>query len=161
MNPKRLSVVFIFFLACACQQKDPALTDATKMAVIKQVEQALNNYVAAVKKDGLTAEFEYLDNSLDFFWVPPGYSSAISYDSIAVILNANALVFQSVENSFDSLRVVPLTEELATYTAQLRSVITDTSGNRSSMRLIETGIVIKRTDGWKLLSGQTSLLKDK
>lgn len=137
------------------------LTDSMKVVIIKQVEQALNNYVAAVKKDGLTAEFEYLDSSGDFFWVPPGYNSAISYDSIAVILNANAPFFQTVENSFDSLRIVPLTEGLATYTAQLRSVMTDTVGNISSLRLIETGIVIKRVEGWKLLSGQTSLLKDK
>src|SRR5687768_6760744 len=87
MNSKRLSIAFIFFLACACQQKEPVLTEAKKMVVIKQVEQTLNNYVAAVKKDGLTAEFDYLDRSSDFFWVPPGFSVAISYDSIAVILN--------------------------------------------------------------------------
>jgi len=120
------------------------------MAIIEQVEQTLNNYAAAVKKDGLQAEFGYLDNSADFFWVPPGYDNAISFDSIATILNSNAPFYKAIENTFDSLRVVPLTERLATYTAQLHSVMTDTSGNVSSIRLLETGIVIKRAEGWKL-----------
>jgi hypothetical protein len=83
----------------------------------------------------------------------------ISYDSVAAVLTLNSPKFVSVENTFDTLRIIPLTTELATYTAKLRSVMKDTSGNVSSVNLIETGVVIKRKDGWKLLSGQTSLLK--
>ena len=82
----------------------------------------------------------------------------ISYDSMAAVLTLNAPKFVSVENTLDTLRIIPLTTALATYTAKLRSVMRDTAGNVSSVNLIETGVVIKRKDGWKLLSGQTSLL---
>ena len=117
-----------------------------------------DHYFEAIRKGGMTAEFQYLDHSSDFFWVPPGYQNPISYDSVAAVLTLNAPRFVSVENTFDTLRIIPLTTALATYTAKLRSVMKDTSGNVSSLHLIETGVVIKRSDGWKLLSGQTSLL---
>ena len=54
-------------------------TDKEKTAVTKEVKQMLGSYYADIKKDGLTAEFNYLDNSVDFFWMPPGYKSSISY----------------------------------------------------------------------------------
>jgi len=34
----------------------------------------------------------------------------------------------------------------------------DTSGVKSSVQIIESGTVIKRKDGWKLLSGQSATL---
>jgi len=34
----------------------------------------------------------------------------------------------------------------------------DTSGIKSSAIIIESGTVIKRSDGWKLLSGQSAIL---
>lgn len=157
MHAKKLTV-FILLIVSACQQKKAAMSDEAKADVVTEVRQTLNNYLAAVKRDGLTAEFDYLDHSSDFFWVPPGYNSPISYDSVAAFLRTSASLFKSVENSFDTLRIIPLTEELATYTAKLRSVMTDTSGNVTSIKLIETGVVIKRNDRWKLLSGQTSLI---
>jgi hypothetical protein len=108
----------------------------------------------------INAEFEYL-TIYQIFLRSSRLSTGISFDSIAVRLNANAPFFQPVENSFDSLKIISLTKTLAIYTAQLRPVPADTSENTSSLRLVETGIVFKRKDGWKLLSGQTSLLNNK
>ncbi len=142
-----------------CQSGDRALTEGDKEAVVKEVTQFFENYFLAVKKNGLTAEFDYLDHSPDFFWVPPTYKVPISYDSVAEVLTLNAPRYISVQNSFDSLRVIPLTKGLATYTATLRSIMEDTAGNVSTLQLIETGIVIKRKDRWKLLNGQTSLIE--
>jgi hypothetical protein len=34
----------------------------------------------------------------------------------------------------------------------------DTSGKTNAFILVETGLVIRRADGWKLLSGQTALV---
>ena len=161
MQAKKITGVLILLIACACQQEKVVMSEAVKAAVIEDVRQALNNYTAAIKQGGLTAEFNYLDPSDDFFWIPPGYESPLSYDSVAAVLSANAPRFKSVENSFDTLRIIPLSESLATYTAQLRSVMTDTSGNIASLSLIESGVVIKRKDGWKLLSGHTSVITRK
>jgi hypothetical protein len=136
------------------------LTSEEEQDIINSIQQMLNNYYKDISKEGLTAEFNYLDNSPDFFWVPPGYSTAISYDSVAKILKLNAPLFRSVDNAFDTLRITPLNRESAIYTARLSSIMTDTSGVVSKLLLVETGVLIKRNDGWKLLSGQTSVVEE-
>lgn len=150
-----LCVVVLF----SCRRQNPTLSESDKATTIQDVEQFFDDYFEAIGRKGLTAEFDYLDRSTEFFWVPPGYDQPISYDSVVAVLTQNAPQFSSVDNSFDSLRVIPLTLELATYTARLRSVMKDTSGIVSSIQLIETGVVIKRDGGWKLLNGQTSAVE--
>jgi hypothetical protein len=161
----RFLVMYNFFCALCliilpgCGGEQNRLSTDEALKVESEVRLLFDQYFEAVRKRGLTAEFQYLDHSSDFFWVPPGYEHPISYDSVAAVLTLSAPRFVSVENTFDTLRIIPLTAALATYTAKLRSTIKDTSGNVSSLHLIETGVVIKRKDGWKLLSGQTSLIK--
>jgi SnoaL-like domain len=157
MNRILYILLAIFIIACKGDSRGLTQDELTK--VKSEVKVLFDDYFNAIRKDGLTAEFDYLDHSSDFFWVPPGYKNPISYDSVAAVLTLNAPRFTSVENTIDTLRIIPLTTALATYTAKLRSVMKDTSGNVTSLQLIETGVVIKRSDGWKLLNGQTSLLK--
>ena len=164
-NKRRLPAICKFVcvmcivILVGCEGDHSRLSADEALQIESEVSLLFDHYFEAVRKEGLTAEFQYLDHSSDFFWVPPGYENPISYDSVAAVLTLNAPKFASVENTFDTLRIIPLTTALATYTAKLRSVMTDTAGNVSSVNLIETGVVIKRKDGWKLLSGQTSLLK--
>jgi len=150
-----LFIALISLLACTTHE---TLTETDRVEIIKDAKQTLDNYYNDIRKEGLTAEFKYLDNSADFFWVPPGYSSPISYDSVAAILKANAPLFKSIDNSFDTLKIIPLSKELVTYTGRLHSIMIDTAGKSSTFSMIETGIMIKRKDGWKLLSGQTSII---
>ena len=145
-------------ILAGCKGEQTGLSTNEALKVESEVRQLFDHYFEAVRRDGLTGEFQYLDHSSDFFWVPPGYHNPVSYDSVAAVLTLNAPRFALVENTFYTLRIVPLSTSLATYTAKLRSVMKDTAGNVSSVNLIETGVVIKRKDGWKLLSGQTSLL---
>jgi len=72
----------------------------------------------------------------------------------------NAPVFSSIENVWDTLRVDPLTREYATYTGKFHGTMTDTTGGVTIVAGIETGVVVKRKDGWKLLRGQSSLLPE-
>lgn len=155
---KRQTLIFLLILTIASCRQSTVLTENEKEKIIVDVKLTLNNYYNDIRKSGLTAEFKYLDNSKDFFWVPPGYSSSLSYDDIANAIKENALKYKSVDNSFDKLLIIPLSKVLATYTGQLSSTMTDTSGKVMRVSLVETGILIKRQDGWKLLSGQTSLL---
>ena len=163
-HKQRFLMMFIFFgalcivILAGCNREQSWLSTDQAIKVELEVRQLFDHYFEAIHTRGLTAEFQYLDRSSDFFWVPPGYHNPISYDSVAAVLTLNAPRFVSVENTFDTLRIIPLTTVLATYTAKLRSVMKDTSGNVSELYLIETGVVIKRSDGWKLLNGQTSLL---
>ncbi len=144
-------------LLVSCTPATP-LTDHEKTAIIQEVKQTLTNYYRDIKANGLTAEFNYLDNSADFYWVPPNYSTPITYDSVVTVLKQNAPKFKLVDNFFETLRIFPLNTTLATYYGRIRSSMTDTSGNTSSFLLLETGILIKRKEGWKLLSGQTKVV---
>jgi len=142
----------------ACTQTDK-LGEAEKERIVSEVEEMFDNYHNDIKQEGLTAEFKYLDQSPDFFWVPPGYKTALSYDSVRSILNNNAILFRDIEFSWDTLQVFPLTKEIANYSGIVEGSMTDTSGLVTSVLIIESGTVVRRSDGWKLLSGQSAVLE--
>jgi hypothetical protein len=149
------AILFLF----ACQRVD-TFTEAEKAAVKSSVRQMLDDYYDAIRTGGLMAEFAYLDSSTEFFWAPPGYTSWISYDSVAAVIKRNAAAFSSVDNVWDTLRVDPLTSEYATYSGTLHATMIDTAGQVTKLSMIETGVVVRRKDGWKLLRGQTTLLPE-
>jgi hypothetical protein len=149
--------IFTILAITSCRQST-SLTETEKASIVFDVHQTLDNYYNDIKKSGLTAEFKYLDNSADFFWVPPGYSSSISYDSVITVLKQNAPKYISIDNSFDTVRIIPISKEFATYTGRLHSTMTDTFGKVTTFSLVETGVLIKRQDGWKLLNGQTAII---
>lgn len=154
---KTILKLTLLIIMISCRDAETISADE-KNEIIKEVHVTLDNYYNDIKESGLIAEFKYLDNSPDFAWLPPGCTVPISYDSVATILRLNAPLFTSIENSFDTLKITPLTRKLATYTGRLNSVMRDTTGKMSKLKLVETGIMIKRKEGWKLLSGQTSMV---
>lgn len=154
---RTIFAVFALQIVVSCRQS-VSLSENDKATIVSDVRQTLDDYYNDIRKSGLTAEFKYLDHSPDFFWVPPGYAGAISYDSVATVLRQNAAQYKSIDNSFNTLKIIPLSKELATYSGRLNSTMTDTSGKTTTFSLVETGILIKRNDGWKLLHGQTSML---
>lgn len=95
---KRHTLTFIILLILISCRQSESLSDNDRAGIIKDVRQTLDSYYGDIKKSGLTAEFKYLDNSTEFFWVPPGFSSSISYDSVTTILKQNAATFKSIEN---------------------------------------------------------------
>ena len=147
------------YLLTSCDPGGTGLTEQKRQVMIDSITATLKNYFSDVRKLGLVAEFKYLDSSADFFWVPPRFSHAISYDSVAAILRKYQTFYLSVDNSWQKLNVRPISNQLASYTGTIRSVSTDTTGRITDFTLIETGIVIKRASGWKLLNGQTSLVE--
>ncbi len=157
-NIKYLLIIIFTISTLSCGEK-VTLTEKDKNEVSAEVRKTLISYYDDIRTSGLTAEFNYLDNSKDFFWVPPGFSGAISYDSVATILNKNAKLFTSINNTFDTLIIVPLRSDLANYTCRLTSTMTLVNGKSSTMLMVESGTLIKRKDGWKLLCGQTTILK--
>ncbi len=149
---------FLLFSIVSCGKKSSVLTLKENEAIIDTIRETLTLYYADIKKDGLTAEFKYLDHSSEFYWAPPGFNEPITYDQVEKGVNQNAAKFKSVDNTWLSLRIDPLTAELASYTGTIHSIATDTTGQIGDYKLIETGLMIKRNDGWKLFRGQTSVL---
>jgi hypothetical protein len=141
-----------------CRRRE-GLSTKQRERIEYDASQMLNQYNEAVNKGGLLAELPYLDTSAEFFWVPPNYTAALSFDSVASILKANAPRLKAITRIWESLDVFPLTKDLASYHA-IQHVKTEMSnGDRDESRIIESGLLIKRKDGWKLLSGHTSAIK--
>lgn len=149
-----LPVLFFY----ACSEKYSSLSPEQKNTISKEVRQTLADYYSDIQKEGLLAEFKYLDSSADFFWVPPGFTYPLSFDSVATILRTNAPSYRSVVNSWDSLQIFPVSGALVTYSGKLHSTATDTSGKTYETALVESGVIIKRKGKWKLLCGQTSVI---
>lgn len=144
-------------MALGCSTKvsesEMPLTD-----VESEAKRMLHDYHDAMKAGGLMAEFDYLDSSDSFFWVPPGFDAAINYDSVRTILEQTATSIANIELEWETLKVFPLSDQIATYAGIVKSVSTDTSGTTTSVRILESGTLVKRANGWKLLSGQSRLL---
>jgi hypothetical protein len=136
------------------------LTDENKKEIVETVRQTLVNYHADIRKDGFIAELTYLDDSDDFFWVPPGYAAPITYDSVRAVLKQNAPLYESVNNNWDTLMVIAISKDYATFAGRFSSVMTDTAGKITEFQLIESGLLVKRKSRWKLLSGQTKILNN-
>ena len=155
-------VVSCFVIACStvffsCQNKDkvdaktPNLIDLQAEARIM-----LYRYFEAIKEKGLRAEYAYLDSSDAFYWCPPGATSALNYDSVTHVLDNNADRYRKIENSWEQLHIDMLSSDMLP--GVLLSNVIDTSGYISHVKLMETGILVHRVDGWKLLSGQTAVI---
>lgn len=146
-----------FLLLLSCNQSDRQNTDTN--SVQSEIKSAIDNYYNDIRKEGLLAELKYMDSSSQFFWVPPGYLNYAGYDSIAAAIRRNAPLFQSVNNRYDSLLIVPLTDEYANFVMRTVSTIIDVAGNETKAAFIESGVMVKRKGEWKFLSGQTSVLE--
>jgi regulator of extracellular matrix RemA (YlzA/DUF370 family) len=147
----------VVIAAVSCKDDDVLLEDE-KQGIVKEVRQTLDSYYADIRNNGLMAEFKYLDSSADFFWVPPGFTNAITYDAVVSVISQNAPLLKRVDNSWDTLTIKPIDEDIATYTGRMRSVITAINDSVAIYKMMETGVMIKRSNGWKILSGQTNVI---
>ena len=145
----------LLFIIHSCTA--PKTSEVVNKAKIDQeVRLMFDNYHKDIAKGGLLTEFKYLDNSEDFFWVPPGYYSPLSYDSVRLILIENDKALEALNFRWDTLRIIPLSNNLASYTGIVVGETQDTTGMIYPVSIIESGTVIRRTDGWKLLCGQSA-----
>ena len=151
--------LFLFCLAALSCKNDHIWNEESNKVHV-DVKSMLHNYYKDINEQGLLAELKYLDSSADFSWHPPGFEAPISYDTAAAIIRNNAIVISSAKLTWDSLTVIPVHRDTARYTGRITSIVLDTSGYRDTLFLEEEGIVIRRRDGWKLLSGKTRLIEN-
>jgi hypothetical protein len=150
------AILLLFLWSCTSQEPPKPAVGFDPVQVRAEVSQMLHDYHEAMRTGGLEAEFEFLDQSPAFFWIPPGYEQILSYDSVATILRHNDLALQSIVLEWDSLNINAINDTLAQYYGTLYSTTVDTSGTSHRSLLIESGLIIKRSDGWKLLNGQSA-----
>lgn len=153
---KHIPTLLAFAIVIAsCQPKE----HFNKASIEADVRTMLQAYDDSVRANGLNGEFDFLDNSDEFYWVPPGYQYAISYDSVTAILRRNAPKLSYVNNSWDTLRIKALSKNYALFSGVVNSTVITSTNDTLKMKLAETGLVVKRKTGWKLLSGQTNIVR--
>ena len=153
----KLSFLIPFFL-CALLYlscKEAGISDSAAEQVRKEVRETLTNYHTEIRNEGLMAELKYLDTSAQFQWIPPGYEDPISYDSVVTILNRSVGLHGMIDSKWDSLTIEPISDTKANYSGIVSIQMTGISGEKSTAKLREQGVMIKRENGWKLLSGKT------
>ena len=153
-----LCILLVVISFSSCKQINSE--DFNKEIVEAEVIEMFEAYHKAIEDEGFTGEFPFLDDSENFYWVPPGYTSALSLDSVTTILNASAKTYVETSFYWDTLNVYPLSSKIASYSGITKGVMVDTVGIRTEISIFESGIVIKRAEGWKLLSGQSSMLPE-
>jgi len=145
------------FVGLSCNEKETNSLDTIKIE--KEVRQMFSAYDDAVRKNGIEGEFAFLDKSEQFYWVPPGYEYAIHYDSIAKILKSVAPKLRYIDNTWDTLYIMPLTDNYASFNGVINSYVITSTNDTTITKLSETGLVIKRGKHWKFLSGQTIIIE--
>jgi hypothetical protein len=150
------TLIIVSFAVSGCTQSTQV--NNQQASIKTEVRNTIENYFVDIRRKGFSAEFTYLDSSDNFFWIPPGYRSALSFDSVAVLLRNNAQIFESINNSIDTLIVLPMSNRFVGFSQKVNSIILDSFGKVSKITFWETGIMIKRESGWKFLCGQTSIL---
>lgn len=146
MRIKYYIIILLSTATYSCSTNS-SLSGNEKAKIPEDVRKTLNDYHADVHRIGLPEELNYPDNSDDLYRDPPGYPSAVSFDSAAAVLKQNTPLYTSINNRWDTLRISILHHELASYTGRLHSTINDASRNVSVFRLVETGLLIKRKCG--------------
>jgi len=131
-------ILFVSLLAACTQEK---VVEYNAQRVVDEVTDMLNQYHDAMRIGGLEAEFDYLDQSDEFFWIPPGFDQAIDYDSVATILRATDQTLQSIVLEWDTLKVNPINDSLAQYYGRLTSTTIDTAGTEYVALLVESGLI--------------------
>lgn len=149
-----LTILMFFVLSCGNQKNERS---STPEQVEGEVKVMLEKYLQDISENGVAAEVAYLDSAGDFFWVPPGFNSAISYDSVMSVLNSAEPT--NMGFSWKELKIQAMSPELAVYTGKVQATNIDSAGVETSNILIETGVLVKREAGWKLYCGQTGLLQ--
>jgi len=147
-------IILVSFTGCK-EQINTSKQTVDKEHVSTEILQMFDAYHTAIKENGLKAEFDFLDNSSDFFWVPPGYNAPQSYDQVKNALIENDKAITTIEFKFDTIQIYPLSNFIANYTGIVSGKMIDTAGVLSTFKIIESGALIKRKTGWKLLSGQS------
>lgn len=149
-------VTSILIFACCCQQKQPF----DKQKTAKEVKEFLNEYLETIREEGLAAEFNYLDTTDRFFWVPPGFNQYIEIDSVKRVVLARADFYQKVDNRWEYLKIDVLTNDHVFYTGKLDCNWIDSTGLSTKYKMLETGLVIRTVNGWKITGGQSTMVNN-
>jgi hypothetical protein len=158
MNALAPTICFVICLALFTSCSSEKLSKRKSKTIEAEAKAMLEAYHRDLALEGLPAEFKYLDSTDQFSWHPAGYDSPISYDSVAATIRQLDDFYTSIKSQWDTLAITPVADTLVNYTGAFTTTMTDITGFSESYAMHETGTLIKRPDGWKMLTGKTTVM---
>jgi ketosteroid isomerase-like protein len=150
-----LFLVCFFLTAFTCGEKSLTVSKQDKSEIEKAVKQMTANYFKDFYTRNVDSVLKHYDTSACFFW-------SITPDTIPmkrgamVTMHRHAIRdYVKFDGYWSDMRVEPLTRDLAMYHGTYHVYTEDKSGQKGKIMGVETGVMIKREDGWKFLAGQT------
>src|SRR5688572_9650058 len=150
-------IILASFVTSGCKTEND-LSEKEANVIREEIMNTLQQYHRDIEKEGVLAELKYLDSTKQFSWMAPGFNSALNYDSVVSILKIMQPLYSKIQHSWDSLTVTPQSESEAIYAGTIHSILTNQQGQSDTMKLKEEGVLVRRNDGWKLLTGKTRLI---
>ncbi len=154
----KLIWINLFLIIPVYAQNQP-LNNKEKETVTLEIKAMLDDFHQDILQNGLVSELWYLDHSSEFFWIPPGYSSSLNYDTIKSIVISNSKTIKVTGINWETINILPLTKTIASYSGIVKCTQKEKS-NSVSLRIIESGTLIKREKHWKFLNGQSRILTE-
>lgn len=152
-----LAYSFILLISF-CSKAQEQLNVEEKRVITQEIHLMFSNYHNDIISHGLIRELNYLDTSPDFFWTLPNYTKPLDYYTIKKIITETSKTTKFIDFSWETIKIHPLTTNIASYIGILKCVKIDTTNTRTSFKISESGTLIKREDGWKFLNGQSKNL---
>lgn len=143
----------MFYAACS---NNPSIPTFDRNQVADDIKMMTDSFHHAIAENGFASEFDFLDSSDQFFWVIPGERQALYYDTIRSLIMNNHKAFTDIDLSWELLNIHPLSDSMASYNGVIKGSMKNISNDSTSLvRILESGIFIKRQSGWKFLCGQS------
>ena len=110
-----------------------------------------------VSAEGPTAWLNGFEDAPDFFMASDGQLEFPNYDSATEFINNTlAKSISKIELQWSNMRIDPISDEFATFSATFHEDITDSKGQKLSQNGYFTATAHKTVQGWKLRNAHWS-----
>lgn len=144
-----------------CQAAVPAMSTEHARALEDSVLAILEDLGAATNAGDRDRALALYDRDPRFRWVEDGRVRYTSVDGIAAGLAELDSLFESAEIEWVDPEAVALAPGVGAVSSGYRQVFADGEGGRFSLEGAITFTAVHRQEGWRLLLGHTSTLRDR
>jgi hypothetical protein len=162
LKPNLIFIYILICLNCACSSQTVAPGTKTAGLVTDSVRQMTIHLTNDLAQNGPAAWLNYFDTGPDFFMSSDGQLVFKDYPAARVFIE-NKLVksILKINLQFNSLRIDPLSAQLASMGADFHEDLTDSSGKVLSVDGYFTALAVSTVGGWKIRNLHWSLLHSK
>ncbi|MCU0373181.1 MAG: nuclear transport factor 2 family protein [Ignavibacteria bacterium] len=156
-----MKLIISLLLACllltafTCGEKTLKLDDSERAEIVEAVKSMTSRYFEDFHANNVDTVLRHYDTSACFFWSITPDTIALKRSAMVTMHRHAIKDYAKFEGYWSNIQVEPLTKELAMYHGTYHVNTEDKGGKKGKITGVETGVMVKREDGWKYLAGQT------